>query len=86
MKLTTLGQNISEVEVSNISIHGFWLLVNDKKYFLSYDQYPWFKDAKISEMFNVKLLHQSHLYWPQLDIDLEIDSLENPDLYPLLYK
>ncbi|WP_420886735.1 DUF2442 domain-containing protein [Candidatus Kuenenia stuttgartensis] len=28
----------------------------------------------------------SHLHWPDLDIDLEIDSLENPEKYPLVYK
>jgi len=61
MKSKTPGKNISEVEVSNISIHGFWLYINEKEYFLPYDQYPWFKDAKLSEIFDVQLLHQSHL-------------------------
>jgi len=35
---------------------------------------------------NVKLLHGFHLYWPKLDVDLEIDTLENPEKYPLVYK
>ena len=86
MKSKTPGKNISEVEVSNISIHGFWLYVNEKEYFLPYAQYPWFKDAKLSEIFDVQLLHQSHLYWQKLDVDLEIYSLDNPDQYPLVYK
>jgi len=29
------------------------------------------------------LLHGFHLYWPDLDVDLEIDNLENPEKYPL---
>jgi len=86
MRLATLGKNISEIEVSNISDHGFWLYVKGKEYFLPYDQYPWFKNARISEIFDVQLLHQSHLYWKNLDVDLEISSLENPDRYPLIYK
>ncbi|NOY61498.1 MAG: DUF2442 domain-containing protein [Calditrichaeota bacterium] len=86
MKLKTLGKDISEIEVSNISMHGFWIYVNYKEYFLPYDQYPWFREAKINEIFDVQLLHQSHLYWPQLDIDLDINSLENPQQYPLVYK
>ena len=86
MKLKEPGKSISEIEVSNISVHGFWLYVNGKEYFLPHDEYPWFKDAKISEIFDVQLLHQSHLYWPQLDVDLELSSLENPDQYPLIYK
>ncbi|MBE7549061.1 MAG: DUF2442 domain-containing protein [Planctomycetia bacterium] len=38
------------------------------------------------EIQNVQLIHDSHLHWPDLDIDLEIDSLENPEKYPLVYK
>ncbi len=86
MTSKTLGKNISEVEVANISKHGFWLLVNEKEYFLSYDEYPWFKNAKVSDILDVKVLHQSHLYWPQLDVDLELSALEEPDRYPLTYK
>jgi hypothetical protein len=32
------------------------------------------------------LLHGYHLYWPELDVDLEIDDLENPEKYPLKWK
>ena len=76
MKLKTLGRDISVIEVSNISKHGFWVYVNYKEYFFSYDQYPWFKEAKTNEIFDVQILHRSHLYWPQCD--LELNSLENP--------
>lgn len=86
MRSATPGKNISEIEVSNISKHGIWLYINGKEYFLSYDKYPWFKYAKIIEIYDVQLLHQSHLYWPKLDVDLELTSLENPEKYPLMYK
>ena len=80
------GTSTSLVEVLNISKHGIWLLVVDKEYFLSYENYPWFGKARINEINNVELLHQSHLYWPELDVDLEMDSIENPENYPLVYK
>ncbi len=86
MKLKTLGKDISEVDISNISVHGLWLFVNEKEHFLSYEQYPWFKDAKIGDILDVQLLHQFHLYWPRLDVDLEITSLDNQNQYPLVYK
>jgi hypothetical protein len=85
MKLKTHGKNISAVEVSHIDTHGLWLWVNDKEYFLSYDEYPWFKEAKVNQILNVKLLHGFHLYWPELDVDLEIKSLDKPRDYPLKY-
>jgi hypothetical protein len=86
MKLRTPVKDISEVEISNISDHGFWLYVKRKEYFLPYNQYRWFKNASISEILDVQLLHQSHLYWQKLDVDLEVSSLENPDKYFFIYK
>lgn len=86
MKSQRLGKNISNVEVQNISTHGIWLYVNGKEYFLSYKEYPWFKDAKVSEICNLELLHGNHLYWQDLDVDLEIESLENPEKFPFVYK
>lgn len=71
-----------------ISIHaspaGLWLLVNDSEYFLPYQDYPWFQEAKISDIHNVALLHETHLNWPTLDIDLDLEALKNPQLYPLI--
>jgi hypothetical protein len=86
MVLQKLGKSTSEVEVSNISNYGIWLLLNEKEYFLSYEEYPWFKDAKVRDILNVILLHEFHLYWEKLDIDLEISSLNTPEQYPLVYQ
>jgi len=82
----TRGKNTSKVEVSNIDSRGFWLYIEGKEYFLSYGQYPWFKEAKVKEILNVKCLHNFHLYWPDLDIDLELNCLANPANYPLKYR
>jgi Protein of unknown function (DUF2442) len=86
MKSTKPGTNTSVAEVSNISAHGFWLLIQDREYFLPFDEYPWFKNAKISQILNVKLNHGHHLHWPDLDVDLELESLAKPTKYPLIYK
>jgi hypothetical protein len=45
--------------------------------------YPYFKDQTLHSIQNVQLLHGYHLYWPELDVDLEIDNLSNPEKYPL---
>ena len=71
------------VSVENITPFGLWLFVKEKEYFLSYRDYPYFKDQTLSSIQNVQLLHGYHLYWRDLDIDLEIDNLENPGRYPL---
>ena len=86
MKLHVHGTNTSEIEVANIDSHGFWIYIKGKEYFLPYEEYPWFKDANISEIINVELLHEYHLYWPKLDVDLDVGSLKDPDQTPLIYK
>jgi len=85
MKSLKNGKNISKVEITNISQHGFWILLNNQEYFLSFRKYPWFKNAKIASIINVKLSHGQHLYWPDLDVDLSIKILSDPNKYPLIY-
>lgn len=41
------------------------------------------KDAALAAVYNVRLMRRSHLNWPDLDVDLEIASLEHPERYPL---
>lgn len=80
-----LGKNTS-VEVLNVSEHGLWLLVNDREYFLSHNEFPWFKEAKLKDICDVKLIHDQHLIWDKLNVDLHINSLKNLESYPLIYK
>lgn len=84
MTSQTPGVSASDVEVSNINSHGLWLFVKGKEYFLPYKDYPWFMHAKVSDIINVQLLHDVHLHWPSLDVDLNIQSIENPASYPLV--
>ncbi len=86
MKLLKNGKNILKPEITNVSEHGLWIFINGKEYFLPFKKYPWFKDATISSISNVKLIHNHHFYWPDLDVDLSIEILNNPDNYPLTYK
>ena len=82
MKSLRHGKNIL-VSVENITPFGIWIFVKEKEYFLSYKDYPYFRDQTLNSIQNVQLLHGYHLYWPELDVDLEIDNLENPQKYPL---
>lgn len=86
MKSSTLGKNISAVEVMHISAHGVWLLVNGGEHFLPYEDFPRFKDATVGDILAVRLLHGTHLYWPKLDVDLSLKSIQDPASYPLIAK
>jgi hypothetical protein len=80
MKLSKHGENML-VSIENIMPFGIWIFVKEKEYFLTYKEYPYFRDQTLKSIQNVQLLHGYHLYWPELGVDLEIDNLENPEKY-----
>lgn len=83
MKSAKLGKSISTIDI-NLTQFGMWLFMSDEEFFLSYEDYPFFKTAKVNDIYNVELHHKNHLYWPTLDIDLSIKILRNPHHFPLL--
>jgi hypothetical protein len=79
-----VGPSTSPAEVTNVSPHGFWLFVGERELFVPFNQFPWFREASVREITNVQLPSPHHLYWPDLDIDLAVDSIEHPEKYPLV--
>ena len=86
MSSKALGKNTSAVEVTNISSHGVWLLTADEELFMSYEDFPWFKDVSVGKVLNVEEPTPGHFYWPDLDIDLTSEIIEHPDRFPLRSK
>jgi hypothetical protein len=84
MTFATLGISTSPVEVTNISRHGFWLLLGDEELFLPFSEFPWFQEASVAKILNVELSSANHLYWPDLDIDLAVESIRHPERFPLV--
>ena len=83
MSSSAHGINTSTPEVTNVSSHGIWLLSGGRKHFLPYDDFPWFKEAPIGKVLNIEEVSPGHFYWPDLDIDLGIDTIEHPEKYLL---
>ena len=86
MSARPLGTSTSAPEVTNISSHGLWLLAGDKELFLSYEDFPWFEDVPIGNILNVQELTPGHFYWPDLDVDLGVKTIEHPDRFLLKAK
>ncbi|MFA6310578.1 MAG: DUF2442 domain-containing protein [Sterolibacterium sp.] len=78
------GASISRVEVTNISQHGFWLLLEDEELFLPFSEFPWFRDVAVGKILHVELPSSDHLYWPELDVDLAVESIRSPERFPLV--
>jgi hypothetical protein len=72
--------------VTNISNIGFWILVDQSEYFVSFNDYPVFKKSTIDQILNFEMLSPNQLYWKEIDCDIELNALKNPQNFPLSYK
>jgi Protein of unknown function (DUF2442) len=80
------GVVISKAEVTHVSRHGFWLLLGNEELVVPFAQFPWFKKATIEQLSRVEWPTPDHLYWPELDVDLSVESIRNPGAFPLVSK
>jgi|SRR5699024_3472119 len=86
MKSATLGEGTSRAEVTNITPFGIWMLVLGVEKFLPFESFPWFHSATVEHIYTVELPSDNHLYWPKLDIDLAVESIDHPERFPLVSK
>ena len=84
MRSALPGKDTLGIEVTNVSRHGFWLLIEERELFVPFDKFPWFQDVPIRHLLRVEQPHPTHLYWPDLDVDLAVESIEFPERYPLV--
>jgi len=63
-------------------LHGFWLLADEREYFVPFTDYPEFLKATVGQIYAV----QRQFYWPALDIDIELAALEQPERFSLMFQ
>ncbi len=80
------GTDTLAAEISNISAYGVWLLSGEKELFMSYEDFPWFKDQPVKSILNVEEQSPGHYHWPDIDVDLTDEIIEHPDRFPLKAK
>ncbi len=79
------GIATSQSEVTDVILTGFWLLVDDREYFVPFEDYPVFRGATIAQIYNVQRLGPTQFHWPELDADIELEALEQPERFPLAF-
>lgn len=85
MKSDPRGKSTS-VRVLGVNPLGLWLLAENEEYFIDFNTFPWFETAPVNAVFNVEKQGQDGFCWPDLDIDLTLDSIKHPEKYPLKAK
>ncbi len=78
--------NATSASVLMINNQGIMISVAGNDYFLSYNRVPWLKDATVRNILNIKMLGNNAVEWPDLDVDLEVESLKHPERYPLVMR
>jgi hypothetical protein len=86
MTLSKNGVNTFHSEVTNISSSGFWLLVEDREYFVPFEDYPAFKKATVEQIYQFQQLNPEQFHWEELDIDIELNALKHPEQYLLKFQ
>lgn len=80
------GTAALKAEITNVSSHGLWILLDDRELFAPFTEFPWFREATIAKILRVERPAPDHLYWPDLDVDLSVESIENPAAYPRVFQ
>jgi len=80
------GTSTLAAEVTHVSPNGFWLLLDEEELLLPFTEFPWFKQATIAQLCTVERPSSDHLYWPELDVDLSVESIRHPERFPLVAK
>jgi hypothetical protein len=70
--------------VTSISRQGFRLWLRDRELLVPFAEFPWFADAPVAKILHVEWPSDDHFYWPDLDVDLSVRSIENPKEFPLV--
>jgi hypothetical protein len=68
----------SYAEVTSINKLGFWLQFGAEELYLSFDEFPRFERATVAQIVNVVCASSSRVYWPDLELDLALDTIRNP--------
>jgi len=67
-----------------VSQHGLWILVGGAEHYLPFDHFPWFRRATIAQLSRIERPQPEHLHWPDLDVDLSLESIKRPEAFPLV--
>lgn len=86
MNSSNSGISTLDCRVTDINGLGLFVLVQGKEYFIPFREYPRLLHSKVSELTNVIFLPPYQLRWEDLDVDIEIQALEQPENFPLIFR
>jgi len=63
------------IRVTSITHDGFWITICATEYYCTFEKFPWFRNGTEEQIKDVQG-DVTHLFWDELDIDLNEDSFK----------
>ena len=86
MSLSKNGTITSDCKLTSINDLGLWILIEDKEYFIPFKDYPGFRASYLDQIFKIRYYPSGQLSWEELDIDIDIKALSEPESFPLIFR
>jgi hypothetical protein len=85
MDMSNATQRLSSPTIAHIQRTEFFLSLDAREFFVSFEDCPDFNNAAISQIFDFRFSHDG-LHWDSLDVDIELDALKNPEKFTLKFR
>ncbi|MDP6631283.1 MAG: DUF2442 domain-containing protein [Kiritimatiellia bacterium] len=84
MRSSTHGT--STISVENITPFGIWVNDGNREHVIPFSEFPCLKKASVADLMAPVLHHGFHLSWENLDIDIDLNSLDHLEDFPLYFE
>ncbi len=74
------------IEINSISELGIKVSIHGKNIFMSYEDFPWFKNQSVQAITHIEKFGENSFHWPELNVDLTDEMIEFPEKFRLRAK
>ncbi|HKL21498.1 MAG TPA: DUF2442 domain-containing protein [Tichowtungia sp.] len=73
------------ISVENITPFAVWVFDGKKEYAIPFSEFPCLGKVPVEELMHPTLTHGFHLRWENLDIDIDLNSLDHLEDFPIYF-
>lgn len=74
------------ISVENITPFAVWVFDGKKEYAIPFSEFPCLGKVSVDQLMHPTLSHGFHLRWEELDIDIDLRSLDHLEDFPLYFE
>jgi len=74
------------ISVENITPFAVWVFDGKKEYAIPFSEFPCLGKASVDDLMHPTLTNGFHLRWEDLDIDIDLRSLDHLEDFPIYFE